>query len=376
MLADQSEAGGPADGSLAPSPGLLHRLLLRLDAERAHGLALTGLRAAAALPGMRRRLAGRYRVVDPRLEQPLLGTRFANPIGLAAGFDKDAVAVSGFASLGFGFVEVGTVTPRPQPGNARPRLFRHPAQASLQNAMGFNNRGLEALSRRLRNLPPGVPVGVNIGRNKDTPPERVEEDYRRVADRVTGRCDYFVINVSSPNTPGLRDLQEREQLAGLIRAVRSATDTPFLVKLSPDLDLDEAVALAVGSVEQGAAGLILTNTTIDYSLLPGAAPPGGLSGRVLRERSFEMLAGVARALFGRCLLVSVGGIETADEAYRRLRHGASLVQLYTALVYGGPGLVRRLNEGLLRLLERDGLESLADAIGADLPKSGPEADHR
>ncbi|MFQ5349000.1 MAG: quinone-dependent dihydroorotate dehydrogenase [Thermoanaerobaculia bacterium] len=350
--------------------------MLRLDAERAHGLALVGLRAAGALPCARRRLAARYRVEDPRLEQRVLGRRFPNPIGLAAGFDKDGVAIASFAALGFGFVEVGTVTPRPQPGNPRPRLFRHPEQASLQNAMGFNNRGLKALARRLTQRRGGDPLGVNIGRNKDTAPDRQTDDYRQVAARLSGCCDYFVINVSSPNTPGLRDLEERDRLRALLEEVRGATETPFLVKLSPDLEPEEAIVLATVSLDGGATGVVLTNTTVDYALLPGSVPPGGLSGRVLRRRSFEMLHAVARELFGRCLLISVGGVETPEEIYRRLRHGASLVQLYTALVYGGPRLLRYLNEGLLRLLERDGARSIAEVIGADLP-SGPEAqEHR
>ncbi len=365
MLADQEAADGPAGGSAPERPGPLHRLLLRLDPERAHGLALTGLWAAGALPVLRRALARRYRLADPRLEQRLLGARFPNPVGLAAGFDKDALAIAGFGALGFGFVEVGTVTPRPQRGNPRPRLFRYPGEASLRNAMGFNNRGLEALAGRVERRPDGLPVGVNVGRNRDTPPEREADDYRRVVARLSGGCDYFVVNVSSPNTPGLRDMQQRGRLVGLLRVVREATETPFLVKLSPDLSTAGAVELATASVEAGAAGVVLTNTTTDYALLPGAAAPGGLSGRVLRRRSFEILRAVAGELFGRCLLISVGGIETAEEAYRRLRHGASLVQLYTALVYRGPRLARELNEGLLRLLERDGVRNVGEIIGMD-----------
>ena len=371
MLADQDAAGGPAAGSAPAPPGRLHRLLLRLEPERAHRLALSGLRAMQAVPPLRDWITKHHRLADPRLEQTLLGTRFPNPVGLAAGFDKDAVAIAGLEALGFGFVEVGTVTPRPQDGNPRPRVFRHPKEASLQNALGFNNRGLEALARRLdRRRPAGGPLGVNLGRNRDTAPERAADDYRRAAARLSGRCDYFVVNVSSPNTPGLRELQERSRLRRLLEAVREATGTPFLVKLSPDLELGRAVELASASVDEGAAGVVLTNTTTDYSLLPGATAPGGLSGRVLRERSFELLRAVARELFGRCLLISVGGIETAEEVYRRLRHGASLVQLYTALVYRGPRLPRALNEGLLPLVERDGARGVEDVIGADLA-SGP-----
>lgn len=367
MLADQEAADGLAEGSVTPSAGRLHRLLLRLDAERAHGLALSGLQAAASVPPVRSWLGRRYRFENSRLEQRLLGSRFPNPVGLAAGFDKDAVAIRGFEALGFGFVEVGTVTPLPQAGNPRPRLFRHRSAASLQNAMGFNNRGLEALASRLARRAAGAaPLGVNIGRNKDTAEDRAAEDYRRVAARLSGRCDYFVVNISSPNTPGLRDLQDRDRLGELLAAMRGATETPFLVKLSPDLERSAAVDLATAAVEMGAAGVVLTNTTIDYSLLSGVEPMGGLSGRILRERSFQMLEAVAKELFGHCLLVSVGGVETAAEAYRRLRHGASLVQLYTALAYRGPRLPGALNRGLSELLARDGAKSLDDVIGVDL----------
>lgn len=367
MLADDEAARGLAGRLPAPEPGRLHRVLLGLDAERAHGLALAGLRAASALPWVRARLERRFRVTDARLEQRLLGARFPNPVGLAAGFDKDALAISGFGCLGFGFVEVGTVTPRQQPGNPRPRLFRHRGRASLQNAMGFNNRGLDALAGRIEAAGARrIPLGVNMGRNKDTPPEGVVEDYRRIAGRLSGRCDYFVVNVSSPNTPGLRDLQERGRLETLLAAVRQATGTPFLVKLSPDLEPPQAVTLAAASLDAGAAGLVLTNTTTDYSLLEGARSTGGLSGRVLRERSFTLLCAVARQLRGRGLLISVGGIETPEEVYRRVRHGASLIQIYTGLVYHGPGLVRHLNEGLVRLLAEDGADGLEEAVGADL----------
>ena len=366
MLADQEAGGRPGAGASLPDPGRFHHLLLGLDAERAHGLALASLRAAAAVPWARAAMRRRYRIEDSRLEQDLLGARFSNPVGLAAGFDKDGLAVSGFFALGFGFVEVGTVTPRPQPGNPRPRLFRHPREASLQNAMGFNNRGLEALERRLGRCRACGPLGVNMGRNKDTPGDETAEDYRRVASRLSGRCQYLVVNVSSPNTPGLRDLQERGRLRNLLETVQAAAETPFLVKLSPDLEPTEAIALASTAMEAGATGIVLTNTTIDYSLLPGSSAPGGLSGRVLRERSFEMLRAVAGELGGRCLLISVGGIETAEEAYRRLRHGASLIQVYTALVYHGPRLTRAINEGLLELLERDGARELGEVIGADL----------
>lgn len=344
----------------------LKPLLFRLDAERAHGLGKLALRAAASTPlgaSWRRR----NRVDDRRLEQRLLGLRFANPVGLAAGFDKDGDVVAAMPLLGFGFVEVGTVTPRPQSGNPRPRLFRHPAEESLQNRLGFNNRGMDALARRLERLRPlPFPLGVNLGKNKATPQADALADYRLLLRRFAPLADYLVVNVSSPNTPGLRDLQSAEFLRPLLAEAVAIGDRPVLVKIAPDLETAAAVDLCAAAVEAGAAGVIATNTTADLGLLTAADPGGGgLSGAVLRERSFALLDALARELHGRTVLISVGGVDSPEEAYRRLRAGASLVQLYTALVYRGPGLVGEINRGLLRLLERDGLPSVAAAVGAD-----------
>ncbi len=341
----------------------LRRLLFGLDPETSHGLGMTALRTLGALP------LAKSPASDPRLAQQLLGLTFPNPLGLAAGFDKDAVAVRGFAALGFGCVEVGTVTPRPQAGNPRPRLFRLPAAESLQNAMGFNNAGLAALAGRLRALrraPLAIPLGVNLGKNKDTPPERALADYETLVAGVGDLADYLVVNLSSPNTPGLRDLQSEEFLRALLPRAVALTPKPVLVKLSPDLPLEQAAALAGTAVDAGAAGIVLTNTTTEYGLAPGARDFGGLSGRVLREKSFRMLQALA-PLRHRTVLVSAGGIDSGEEAYRRLRAGASLVQVYTALVYGGPGLPRRIHRELLALLERDGARAVSEVIGADAP---------
>lgn len=352
----------------------LHRLLLRLPPERAHGLGLAALRLGSR-PGAANYL-GSYKVEDPRLRRELLGRRFPNPLGLAAGFDKDGVAISGLELLGFGAIEVGTVTPRPQAGNPRPRLFRHRGAASLENAMGFNNAGAAALERRLRRRiersgsrqggTTAVPLGVNVGKNKTTPNEAAVAEYAGLVRRFDGLCDYFVVNISSPNTPGLRDLETPRTVERLLAAARGETTSPVLVKLSPDLETAQAVELALSAVEAGAAGVILTNTTIDYSLLPEARRIGGLSGRVLRERSLEVLRAVAPRVFGRALLVSVGGVDSGRELYRRLRAGAGLVQIYTALAFGGPATVARMLTELLDCLERDGLGSVEGAVGADL----------
>ncbi len=346
---------------------LLRPLLFALDAERAHGLAVAALSRMQRLGPLRAAIARRCAPHDERLAVEVLGRRFPSPVGLAAGFDKDGRLVPAFAALGAGSVEVGTVTPRPQPGNPRPRLFRLAAQESLQNALGFNSAGMERVEQNIRNAGNfAVPVGVNVGKGREAAIEVAGGDYLSLIERLSAVADYFVLNVSSPNTPGLRRLEEPAFLASLLVAARQLTPRPLLVKIDPDLDPAVALDLALAAVEAGAAGLVATNTSVDATLLPaGRRAVGGLSGRLLREKSFAMLRALA-PLAGRCILVSVGGIDSAAEAYRRLRAGASLVQLYTGLVYRGPGIFRRLNEGLLELLTRDGFETIGEAVGADL----------
>ena len=345
---------------------LLRALLFRFDPETAHHLALRSLGLMQSIPPLCGLVGQRLTVTDRRLRQEVWGLEFGNPIGMAAGFDKNGNVAKAVAALGFGFVEVGTVTPRPQPGNPRPRIFRFPADETLQNALGFNNRGMTAMKRELAGRRgAGVPLGINIGKNKDTPVERAAEDYAMLFRELSECCDYFVVNISSPNTPGLRSLQETRSLQSLVRKGREITPRPILVKLAPDLEDGVAVALGQAAIDAGAAGIVLTNTTTDYSLVAGAQSVGGLSGRVLKRRSFELLESLAAELFGRCLLVSVGGVDSAKEAYRRLRAGASLLQIYTALVFQGPLLVREINRGLAELMARDGVESLEEVIGAD-----------
>jgi len=345
-----------------------HRFLFAFPAETAHSLAITALRTAQSTPA-RRLLENRYRAGagTALIQKDLLGQTFSNPVGLAAGFDKDGLVIPGMAALGFGWLEIGAVTPRPQKGNPRPRLFRYPEAESLENAMGFNNRGAEALRRRLERFhPAAAPLMVNLGKNRDTPNARALDDYLLLIETLGDRCDGFVLNVSSPNTPGLRDLQRVGVVRDLVGATRAATSRPLLIKLSPDLEAAAARDVASESVAAGADGIVIANTTTDYRLLPVARRVGGLSGRVLRERSAQLLASLAGDLFGRTVLVSVGGIASATDAYARLRAGASLVQLYSALVFEGPGLAARIRDGLEELLARDGFDSLEAAIGVDV----------
>ena len=348
---------------------LLRPILFLLPAETAHAL-------AGGLLWLWSR-AGRRPRAREALAQTLWGLRFPNPVGLAAGMDKGQVLVPAWFRLGFGFVEVGTVTPRPQPGNPRPRLFRLPEHRAIVNRMGFNNPGARRVARRLSSLPrqPG-PVGVNVGRNKDTPNERAADDYVAAFRALAPHADYAAINVSSPNTPGLRELQAAGELRALVEAVARARDelhrstgrrVPLLVKVSPDEPPERLDALADAALAGGADGLIATNTTLSREGVvghPRAAEAGGLSGPPLREAAERACARLFLRVGSRAPIVGVGGIATAEDAYRRIRAGASLLQVYTALIYRGPSTAGHIQDGLARLLERDGL-TLPRAVGID-----------
>ena len=339
---------------------LLRRMLFRLDAERAHGLTIDLLASWGRAGTPFAAAAG-----DPILASEVAGLTFANPLGLAAGADKDARAVAGFFGLGFGAVEVGTLTPRPQPGNPRPRLFRLIEDRAVINRMGFNNGGIEAaLPRIARARRTGV-LGVNVGANKDSA-DRVA-DYREGVARAAAVADYVTINISSPNTPGLRDLQHGAALAELLAACDAArANTPLFLKVAPDLEPSAIDAIARAAIDHHVDALIVANTTISRPALrsAGAGEAGGLSGAPLGALSRQRLADFRTATGAALPLVSVGGIGDADEAYARIRAGASLVQLYTALVYGGAGLARRITKGLAERLRRDGFTALGEAIGA------------
>lgn len=333
-------------------------LLRRLDPETAHGLALKALRLGlAGAPGP---------VTSPRLVTTLFGRDLPNPVGVAAGFDKNAEAVDATLACGFGFVEVGAVTPRPQPGNPRPRLFRLTEDRAVINRFGFNNDGMAAMAARLRARRGRGVVGVNLGANKDSA-DRVA-DYVALIEGLRGLADFLTINVSSPNTPGLRGLQDRAALDALLAACRAAAGAaPLALKIAPDMD-DAALADVAELAEaHGLAAIIATNTTLAREGLhgPHAREAGGLSGRPLFRRSTEALRRLRRLTRGRVALIGVGGVDSAETAYAKIRAGASAVQLYTGLVYGGVSLGARIARGLDALLARDGFGRVADAVGAD-----------
>lgn len=353
----------------------LKPLLFRLEPEQAHDLTMIALRVASHFPldCMRRQMLRPE--VSQTLTQTLWGREFASPVGLAAGLDKNGQAVLALSALGFGFVEVGTVTPLAQAGNPRPRLFRLPEDEALINRMGFNNLGAEHLFQQLQRLEASrsAPVWVNIGKNKTT--EHAAEDYVRNIRVLQEVADAFVINVSSPNTPGLRALQSGEELTVLVRAVldeveagrvRTLNRPPVLVKLAPDLS-DEAFEESVlAATEAGAQGLIISNTTLSREGLTHryASESGGLSGRPLRIRSTELLAKAYQLVGKRVPLVGVGGIFSAEDAYEKIQAGASLVEIYSGLIYKGPEIVKEINEGLNQYLQRDGFKNITEARGS------------
>ncbi|MHA6723861.1 quinone-dependent dihydroorotate dehydrogenase [Sphingomonas sp. RS2018] len=335
-----------------------HPLLFTLDAERAHRLTIRAL----ALAGSR---TGRVEK-SPRLATRVAGLDFANPVGLAAGVDKDGEAVAGFFGLGFGSVEVGTLTPLPQPGNPKPRLFRLVEDRAVVNRMGFNNGGIDGALGRLPHTRAGV-LGINVGANKDAADRTA--DYATGVAKAVAVADYVTINISSPNTPGLRDLQHGSALAELLAASRAAAGaTPLFLKVAPDLDAAQIDDIAKAAIDHRIDALIVSNTTVSRPTLTSrhAGEAGGLSGAPLAVLARARLADFRRAAGGAVPLISVGGIDSAAEAYARIRGGASLVQLYSALVYEGPGLARRIAKGLDGLLARDGFATVADAVGSDL----------
>jgi dihydroorotate dehydrogenase len=335
-------------------------LLFKLDAERAHHFIFDNVKRLGRVPGTPAMLRALYDYRHPSLEREVFGLKFPNPVGLAAGLDKNALLTDELATMGFGFVEIGTVTPRPQPGNPTPRLFRLPQDEALVNRMGFNNDGATTVAERLgRRRNRQLIIGGNIGKNKDTPNEQAGADYVAAFDALVEEVDYFVVNVSSPNTPGLRELQDKEPLIKLLQQVQTrnlarATPRPLLLKIAPDLtdaQLDDILDIAR---ETQLSGLVATNTTIarPETLRTSAATvasygAGGLSGRPLRERATEVIRYLHQRSQGGLPIIGAGGIHSAQDALEKLAAGATLVQLYTGFIYEGPGLVKQINRALV-----------------------------
>jgi dihydroorotate dehydrogenase len=365
---------------------LLRPLLFKLPPETAHEFALHALSLGLGPAALRRAAAGRTTVARFG-ELRRFGLSFRNPVGVAAGFDKNGLVAPQLAALGFGFVEVGTVTNLPQPGNPRPRLFRLPLDRALVNRQGFNNEGADALARRLARAKPDCVLGVNIGKSRVVPVEEATADYLASFEKVRPHADYVAVNVSSPNTPGLRELQRADLLSELLGALQrrnrelaegeGGRPVPLLVKIAPDVCAGELELIVEAARGASVAGIIATNTTVSRTGLRtdatrvAAYGEGGLSGAPLRERSTRFVAALRRLSRGALEVVGVGGIFNAEDAWEKICAGAGLVQLYTGFVYEGLGVARRINEGLAALLERDGFRTLDEAVGCRADEFAP-----
>ncbi|WP_426983814.1 quinone-dependent dihydroorotate dehydrogenase [Brevibacillus borstelensis] len=357
---------------------LVRKFLFQMDAEEVHEKTVHLLKVAEKSAAGKSLLKMMYQVRDERLETKLWGITFPNPVGLAAGFDKNAEVYHALAALGFGFVEVGTITPQGQPGNPKPRLFRLVEHGAIINRMGFNNLGAYLASQNLIDYAyADIPIGINIGKNKITPNEHAASDYSKCLDMLYSYGHYFVINVSSPNTPNLRDLQETESLRSLIRAVkdkaselesRGAKAKPVLLKVAPDMADEQMRDVVQAAVAEGISGIIATNTTLSREPVqdhPRANEAGGLSGKPLEARATAWVKEIYQEVGDKVPVIGVGGIFTGEDAYRKIRAGASLVQVYSGMAYQGPGIVKMINKQLLQFLKRDGFSHISEAVGVD-----------
>ncbi len=346
---------------------LVKKYLFSLDAEDAHEKVCKILRTLSSSPFLCNLIDSQWGYKNPKLENEILGLHFPNPLGLAAGFDKNASMLRALTAFGFGYLEAGTLTNEAQVGNERPRLFRHIEEESLQNAMGFNNYGAVLGVRSFKRFAPyKTPIGVNLGKNKRIEQAHALEDYKAVLKQCLNIGDYYTFNLSSPNTPNLRDLQNKAFVHELFCMAKEMTHKPLFLKIAPDLETDDMLEIVNSAIEAGAHGIIATNTTIDKSLVFAPKEMGGLSGKCLTKKSREVFKELAKAFFNQSVLISVGGISDAKEAYERIKMGASLLQIYSAFIYNGPNLCQNILKDLVKLLQKDGFLSVKEAIGADL----------
>ncbi|WQW92635.1 quinone-dependent dihydroorotate dehydrogenase [Helicobacter pylori] len=346
---------------------LLKKYLFSLDAEDAHEKVCQILKMLSRSSFLCSLIHSQWGYKNPKLENEILGLHFPNPLGLAAGFDKNASMLRALTAFGFGYLEAGTLTNEAQVGNERPRLFRHIEEESLQNAMGFNNYGAVLGARSFKRFAPyKTPIGINLGKNKRIEQAHALEDYKAVLNKCLNIGDYYTFNLSSPNTPNLRDLQNKAFVNELFCMAKEMTPKPLFLKIAPDLETDSMLEIVNSAIEAGAHGIIATNTTIDKSLVFAPKEMGGLSGKCLTKKSREVFKELAKAFFNKSVLVSVGGISGAKEAYERIKMGASLLQIYSAFIYNGPNLCQNILKDLVKLLQKDGFLSVKEAIGADL----------
>lgn len=346
----------------------LKKILFKFEPEMAHFLAEAALRGVDFIaPSLMNIFAKDYIVANTALRQELLGLKFPNPVGLAGGYDKNASMLRPLAALGFGFLEFGTFTPKAQKGNEKPRLFRYAELESVQNAMGFNNLGAQKIAANVRKIYPFIlPLGANIGKNKLTENKDALNDYISLLKDFNELCDYYIINISSPNTKDLRTLQDAKFVGDLMKEAKKLTQKPIFVKIAPDMDEKSAISLCKAAAKCGVKGFIIANTSVDYSLIPNARSFGGISGKALQSKAGAFFKAVAREIYGEAILIASGGIDSAAVAYERVKDGANLVQVFTGLIFKGPALIKDINLGLLKLMQKDGFSHISEAVGANL----------
>jgi dihydroorotate dehydrogenase len=340
--------------------------MFNFEPETAHHMAEYAFKVLPYCRFINNTMVKRNFINHPMLTQELFGVKFYNPVGLGAGFDKNATMVKAMMANGFGYTEIGTMTPKPQAGNPKPRLFRYPEQESIQNAMGFNNHGAYEVVQNLKKVYPyAIPIGASIGKNKLTPENEALNDYKSLIHSFKDLSDYLVVNISSPNTPNLRDLQNEEFIKAMFTMAKEITTKPILLKIAPDMSNETAIELCKTAIKYGADGIIATNTTQDYSLVENAKDFGGLSGACMSDKSYELFKAIGKELHNQTILISVGGISDAADVYRRIKAGASLVQILSGFIFKGPSMCKDINEELIKLLKEDGYNHISEAIGAD-----------
>ena len=367
-----SNAGRLANSARRTGYELALKTMFKIDPERIHVMANSLMGAINKVPPAYKALGAFLPVNDPVLAQEVFGVTFARPLGLAAGFDKNAAAADAWSAIGFGYAELGTVTAKGQPGNPQPRLFRLPEDKAILNRMGFNNAGAAEAARNLHRRKTTSVIGINIGKTKVTPADEAVADYRRSASLLGDLANFLVVNVSSPNTPGLRDLQAVESLRPILSAVQESTSVPVLVKIAPDLSDEDVDAVADLAVELGLAGIVATNTTISREGLNSddqfvrELGAGGISGAPVAARSLEVLKRLYARVGDKLVIISVGGISTPQQAWERITSGASLLQGYTGLIYGGPDWIRDIHKAIAAQIRAHGLGNISEAVGSGL----------
>lgn len=343
----------------------LRNVIFKIDPEIDHHIVEFCLKHFSTLPVINDFLANQFCYFDESLSQEVLGMKFYNPVGLGAGFDKNATMLEGLALMGFGFIEAGSVTLYAQPGNPKPRIFRFVAEESIQNAMGFNNDGASVISERLKKIYPfKIPIAINLGKNKTA--EDALKNYEENLKVFKDLGDFYVFNISSPNTPNLRDLQNESFVKELFSMAKGHTNKPLFIKVCPDNKIENTLKVCESAISSGAQGIVATNTTMDYSLVRSPKDIGGISGRALRNKSREVFYEIAKAFFGKATLIAVGGIFDGEEAYTRIKMGASLVEVYSAMIFEGPSLCKKINQEIANLLRQDGYNHISEAIGVDI----------